>query len=191
MDRSDPLQAAKIVAIADTHGRPHPRALEWVERERPACILHGGDIGDLAVLDAFGEIAPVIAVRGNIDAPVPGVPETLVLTMTRPERPDLTILLTHIAVYGPRLNPQARKLAESAGASLVVCGHSHVPFILRSKSLWVFNPGSIGPRRFQLPITFGVIELGAEGLRLEHVDCETGQRWLPPRPRSDPSPARA
>jgi putative phosphoesterase len=179
--------SARVVAIADTHGHPHPRALERVAAERPACILHGGDIGDLGVLDAFGAIAPVIAVRGNIDSPVPGIPETLLLTLSRPAAPELRVLLTHIAVYGPRLNAGVKKLAAANRAGLVVCGHSHVPFILRSPPLWVFNPGSVGPRRFHLPIVFGVIELTPDALHLEHVDCETGSRWLPPAPSPRPS----
>jgi hypothetical protein len=62
---------------------------------------------------------------------------------------------------------------------MVICGHSHVPFIGRDKGLIVFNPGSIGPRRFQLPIVFGVLRLGPGGISLRHVSCETGETWLP------------
>jgi predicted phosphodiesterase len=62
---------------------------------------------------------------------------------------------------------------------MIVCGHSHVPFVGRDRGLTVFNPGSIGPRRFQLPIVFGVIEIAAGKLSLRHVDCETGGAWEP------------
>jgi predicted phosphodiesterase len=61
-----------------------------------------------------------------------------------------------------------------------VCGHSHVPFIGSDRGLTVFNPGSIGPRRFSLPIVFGRIDLGTTGVKLAHVSVETGQTWLPP-----------
>jgi predicted phosphodiesterase len=64
-------------------------------------------------------------------------------------------------------------------ASLVVCGHSHVPFIGRDRGLAVFNPGSIGPRRFHLPIVFGTIDLSPTEVRLAHIDCETGTAWSP------------
>jgi predicted phosphodiesterase len=55
----------------------------------------------------------------------------------------------------------------------VVCGHSHAPLIARDGRFAVFNPGSIGPRRFMLPISFGVIEVRATGVSMRHIDCET------------------
>jgi predicted phosphodiesterase len=70
--------------------------------------------------------------------------------------------------------------ATSERAGLVVCGHSHVPFIGRDRGIGMFNPGSIGPRRFQLPIVLGHIEVAANSVKLRHIDCETGQTWLPP-----------
>jgi predicted phosphodiesterase len=67
---------------------------------------------------------------------------------------------------------------------LVVCGHSHVPFIGRDRDFVVRNPGSIGSRRFQLPNLFGVMEVTREGIAMHHVSCETGERWEPGRPIS-------
>ena len=95
------------------------------------------------------------------------------------DRSLLTMLLLHIAVYGPKLRADAARLARAEGASLVVCGHSHVPFLGRDRGIAVFNPGSIGPRRFQLPILFGVVDIGRERVQIRHVDCETGARWEP------------
>ena len=69
--------------------------------------------------------------------------------------------------------------ARAREAGLVVCGHSHVPLIARDRDLAVFNPGSVGPRRFQLPIVFGLIEVSSSAVRLAHIDCETGQAWKP------------
>lgn len=169
---------ARIAVIADTHSAPHARAVERVAALRPHAILHAGDIGDLSVLDSFSEIAPVHAVRGNIDARSSGLPE--VLTLEVPGR--LRIFLTHIAVNGPRLRADVARRAQAEGAHLVVCGHSHLPFIGRDRGLPMFNPGSVGPRRFALPIVFGTIELAPDGVRLMHWNCETGEPWLPPEP---------
>jgi uncharacterized protein len=91
----------------------------------------------------------------------------------------LTMLLMHIVVAGPRVRKEAAALAHEVGARLIVCGHSHVPFIGRDKGLTVFNPGSIGPRRLRLPIVFGVLEIADGKLSLRHIDCETGREWAP------------
>lgn len=169
----------RLVAIADTHSRPHPRAHEQIAKLRPNYILHAGDIGDLCVLDDFGKIAPVVAVRGNIDVKAPNLCDALAIDLLDGEKKLMTLLLLHIAVYGPKLRKEARELAKSLGASLVVCGHSHVPFIGRDRGLGVFNPGSIGPKRFQLPIVFGLIDVARDRLKLQHVDCQTGEPWQP------------
>jgi uncharacterized protein len=166
--------------VADTHSRPHPRTLELLRALHPQAILHAGDIGDLEVLDALATVAPVHAVRGNIDTRAPHLPDLLTIDVVEDGDRLLRILLLHIAVYGPRLRADAARSAKAAGASLVVCGHSHVPFIGVDRDLTVFNPGSVGPRRFQLPIVFGTIDFAPDGIRLAHIDCETGQRWSPP-----------
>ena len=98
---------------------------------------------------------------------------------TRRDKP-LRIVLVHIGVNGPRLRPEVARLAKDERADLVVCGHSHVPFIGVDKGLTVFNPGSIGPRRFSLPIVLGTIDIAPGGVRLAHVDVETGHAWVPP-----------
>jgi putative phosphoesterase len=160
--------------VADTHSAPHPRTAELVRAARPDAILHAGDIGDLAVLDALAEIAPVHAVRGNIDVRARDLPDELVIDL-----PGVRLLLIHIAVHGVGLRADAARAARSAEASVVVCGHSHVPFIGVDRGLTIFNPGSIGPRRFTLPIVFGVMELARGRLAMHHVSCETGARWSP------------
>ena len=171
--------ALRVVVVADTHGRPHPKSGELIRAAKPDCIVHAGDIDDLAVLADLGKIAPVFAVRGNIDAPAPGVPEALSLDVLDGGRVSLRLLLVHIAVFGVKLRGDVATLARSEGASLVVCGHSHIPFIGRDKGLAIFNPGSIGPRRFSLPIVFGILNVQPDASRMHHVDCETGQVWSP------------
>jgi putative phosphoesterase len=169
----------RLGVVADTHSAPHAAALKHLGALSPDAILHAGDIGALTVLDELGAIAPVFAVRGNIDVRAPSVPDILTLDVVAGNSLLLRILLLHIAVNGPRLRADAARLARSRDASLVVCGHSHVPLIARDGEMSVFNPGSAGPRRFKLPILFGTIEVTPSAVRLAHFACETGQRWEP------------
>lgn len=176
-----------LACVADTHSQPHPATADRLAQIAPDAILHGGDIGDPAVIDQLARTAPVIAVRGNIDTRSE-FPDVVTLDVVEPpvevaDQPStlrLRILLTHIAVAGPRLRAEVARMARTERAALVVCGHSHVPFIGRDRDLTVFNPGSIGPRRFQLPIVLGTIAIAPGSVRLAHIDCETGQRWTPP-----------
>ncbi len=172
--------AFRFAVVADTHSKPHPATSQRLVELAPDAILHGGDIGDLSVLDKLANVAPVLAVRGNIDAQVRNVPEALLVELLTGDIMKLRLLLIHIAVYGPKLRADVARLARSERASLVVCGHSHVPFIGRDRGLTLFNPGSIGPRRFQLPVVLGCIEITATSARLTHIDCETGDPWTPP-----------
>jgi len=166
-----------IAVVADTHSRPHAAIRERLNELAPDAILHAGDIGDEAVIDQLAEAAPIYVVRGNIDTRT-RFPDALTLDVVGEAR--LRIFLTHIAVNGPRLRADIARMAHAEGAQLVVCGHSHVPFIGRDRDLAVFNPGSIGPRRFHLPIVFGTIAITPGGVRFAHVDCETGHAWSPP-----------
>jgi hypothetical protein len=174
-----PDEGWRIVVVADTHSRPHPDIAGQLASLEPDAILHAGDVGDLSVLDDLAGVAPVFAVRGNIDIGARQLPDVLTLDLDSGGK-ALRVLLIHIAVYGPKLRAEVARLARAEKASLVVCGHSHVPFIGQDADLTVFNPGSIGPRRFSLPIVFGTIEPGPTGVRLAHIDCETGRAWSPP-----------
>ena len=174
-----PDGSLRLGVVADTHSAPNERGLMHLAALRPDFILHGGDIGDLSVLEQLATIAPVHAVRGNIDTRAPQLPDVLTIELTHEGRSQLTLLLMHIAIAGARIRPDAAKRARAAGASVIVCGHSHVPFIGQERGLSIFNPGSIGPRRFQLPILFGVLELSPTTVSLRHFDCETGLPWSP------------
>ena len=167
----------RIAVVADTHSEMHPRAIEHLKALEPGAILHAGDIGAMSVVDALEKVAPVVAIRGNIDARV--LPDAIVIDVTDGEDLTLRMLLFHIALYGPQLRADAARIARAEKATLVVCGHSHVPFIGIDRGLSIFNPGSIGPRRFQLPIMFGVLEVTPSRIEMHHVDCETGLRWEP------------
>jgi putative phosphoesterase len=170
----------RLAVVADTHSAPHSALAGHLSALRPDAILHAGDIGDLEVLEALSSIAPVFAVRGNVDACAPNLPDQLTLDVVAGAELKLRVLLTHIGVNGPRLQAEVAREARAEGASLVVCGHSHVPFIGLGRGLTVFNPGSCGPRRFHLPVVFGTLELTRAGVRLAHVDCVTGKAWAPP-----------
>jgi putative phosphoesterase len=173
-----PDGTALLAVVADTHSQPHAATHERLRALAPDAILHAGDIGDSQVIADLAAIAPTFTVRGNIDGRIE-FPDVITLDVANAER-RLRIFMTHIAVAGPRLRGEVARAARAERASLVVCGHSHVPFIGQDRDLTVFNPGSVGPRRFHLPIVFGTIAITARGVRLSHIDCETGERWLPP-----------
>jgi len=137
--------------VSDTHGLLRPEvatALAGVER-----ILHLGDVGKASVLKALEEIAPVTAVRGNVDRDgVCGrLPETEVLLLE-----GRYIYMLH-DLKTLHLDPAAGKFAA------VLFGHTHVPNFYRKKGVLYFNPGSCGPRRFELPVAVGVLTIGADG----------------------------
>jgi len=169
----------RVVVVADTHSTPHPELGRRIAAERPHRILHAGDVGDVSVLAALAEHAPVTAVRGNIDARATDLPDVVYLDVRDGDRVLLKLLLTHIAVDRSRVRADVGRVARERGAGLVVCGHSHVPFVTNDRGLALFNPGSVGPRRFALPIVFGVMEVTTAGVSLRHIDCETGLPWRP------------
>jgi putative phosphoesterase len=169
----------RLAVVADTHSALHPATTTHLASLRPDAILHAGDIGDLAVVDQLAAIAPIFAVRGNIDVRVLGLPDVLTIDIVSDDACLVRILLIHIAVDGPRVRADAARLARARDAALVVCGHSHVPLIACQDGISVFNPGSAGPRRFRLPIVFGAIDVTPTALRLAHFDCESGQPWTP------------
>jgi putative phosphoesterase len=172
-----PAGGLRLVVVADTHGRPHPALDQRIVEAAPGHILHAGDIGDLHVLADLRKHAPVTAVRGNIDAPTPDLPDIVTIDLCSEGGTLLKLLLVHIAVSGVKIRADVARLARAEGATIVVCGHSHVPFAAHDRDLTVFNPGSVGPRRFQLPVVLGVIDVQEDGVSVRHISCETGLPW--------------
>ncbi len=136
----------RIGVISDTHGLLRPEAVQALAG--CAHILHAGDVGDDAILDALRKIAPVTAVRGNVDHT--GICGALPLTEAVEIEGKLFYLVHRREDLD--LHPQA------AGIAAVIFGHSHQPEISWTDGVLFFNPGSVGPRRFQLPVTVGILE---------------------------------
>jgi uncharacterized protein len=148
----------KIGVVSDTHGLLRPEvapALKGVDR-----ILHLGDVGRAEILKELQKIAPVTAVRGNVDkeGACAHLPETEVVLVE-----GRYIYMLH-DVKTLHLDPAAAKFAA------VLSGHTHVPNYHTRKGVLYFNPGSCGPRRFELPVTVGLLTVSADGeLRPEIV----------------------
>lgn len=172
----------RLGVVADTHSAIHPATSKHLAALRPDGIVHAGDIGNRTVLDALASIAPLFTVRGNIDVRAADLPDVLTLDVVANGALLLRILVTHIAVTGAKLRADTARLARSRAATLVVCGHSHVPLIARDGDIAVFNPGSAGPRRFHLPVVFGTIDVTPAAIRLAHFACESGRPWYPGAP---------
>jgi hypothetical protein len=170
-------RGVRIVAISDTHGRPHPNLGERIDELSPDLILHAGDVGELGIVRLLEKRARVIAVRGNVDER--DLPDLVTIELSNDSGAAVRILMTHVALVGLKLWADVRRIARAEGASLVVCGHTHVPFVGRDGDIAVFNPGSVGPCRFLLPIVIGVIEVRDRDVSMRHVDCETGAPWVP------------
>jgi putative phosphoesterase len=148
-----------VGVISDTHGLLRPEVLPALQGSH--LIVHAGDIGDPAILEALRALAPVIAVRGNNDREPWGrrLPETQVV-----EAGGAHLLVVHdvnTLLVDPREGAQGGRGGRDA-VHAVIAGHSHKPRNERKQGVLYFNPGSAGPRRFSLPVTLGrlVIENG-------------------------------
>jgi putative phosphoesterase len=129
-------------------------------------IIHAGDVGDAKILEELRKLAPVVAVRGNVDTQEWA--RTLPLTMVA-EAGAVLIYVLH-DVNALDLDPAA------AGFHLVVSGHSHKPGKIKRDGVLYVNPGSAGPRRFKLPVSVARLNLAQEPWHLEFVDLEAGEK---------------
>jgi len=139
----------RVGLISDTHGLLRPQAVAALQGSN--FIVHGGDIGDAAVLDALRAIAPLTVVRGNNDREpwAARIPETDFLQVAG------------VLVYAIHDLSQIDIDPAAAGVRVVVSGHSHKPKVEERGGVLYVNPGSAGPRRFKLPIA--VAELVVTG----------------------------
>lgn len=145
----------RIGVISDTHGLLRREALEALADVEH--IIHAGDIGSPEILPRLAEIAPVLAIRGNVD--------TGAWASALPARVEATLAGRRICVIHDlgdlALDPAA------AGFDLVISGHSHRPGVEAKGGVLYLNPGSAGPRRFTLPVSLATIDLGKPTLSPE------------------------
>lgn len=148
----------RIGLISDTHGLLRPQAVEALRGSE--LILHAGDVGKPEILTALREIAPVIAVRGNVDTSdwARTLGETAVV-----EAGKVLLYVLH-DLNSLDLNPAA------AGFHVVVSGHSHHPGKFDRHGVLYINPGSAGPRRFQLPISVARLNLARAPFEVEFLE---------------------
>jgi len=131
--------------ISDTHGLLRPQAVQALFGTD--VILHAGDIGHDRVLEGLADLAPVHAVRGNVDR-----------TGRASLLPDeLRLELAGYRIY--LVHDRARAMPPD-DVDIVVFGHSHQPGVKREGHVLWINPGSAGPRRFNLPVGVGILRLG-------------------------------
>ena len=143
-----------VGVISDTHGMLRPEAIEFLRGSEH--IIHAGDIGSPEIVPELEKIAPVTAIRGNVDVQswAHRFAETEVV-----ELGGRHIYIIH-DVNALDLNPKA------AGFAAVISGHSHQPKHEMKDGVLYFNPGSAGPRRFSLPISIGRLEIGSKGIEV-------------------------
>lgn len=153
-----PRRDLTIGLISDTHGLLRPQAFDALRGSD--FIIHAGDIGDPRILDELSHLAPVTAVRGNIDKGS-SLPETQVL-----EAGGIFVFVLH-NLAELDLDPAA------AGFHAVVSGHSHRPGWREKDGVLLVNPGSAGPRRFALPIAVGRLRIADGRVTAELIELET------------------
>lgn len=139
---------ARVGVLSDTHGLLRPEAVQTLKGVD--WIVHAGDLGSPEVLEALRGIAPTVAVRGNVDRGewAQGLPSTEIL---------------EVGAYVFYVLHDLRELAldpAAAGFAAVISGHSHRPVIRQEKGILYLNPGSVGPRRFDLPVSMAEICVG-------------------------------
>lgn len=150
-----------IGIISDTHGLLRPEAVEVMQGVD--AIIHAGDIGKEIVLDNLRAIAPVIAVRGNMDD------SSWAYTLRKTEIVELhktKIYVTH-DINSMYIDPS------SSHIQVVISGHTHRPSIGRYNSVLYINPGSAGPRRFTLPVSSALLNIRGDSLDAKIITLRT------------------
>jgi putative phosphoesterase len=150
----------RIGLLSDTHGLLRKEAIRALQGSE--LILHAGDVGGPEILDALQALAPVVAVRGNVDR---GDWAWKLPTTAVAEAGDARIYILH-DVNELDLDPVA------AGFRMVLSGHSHKFGRSERSGVLYINPGSAGPRRFQLPVTVARLDAGVTPWKIEFVDLE-------------------
>jgi putative phosphoesterase len=155
--------AAVIGLISDTHGLMRQEALTALKGS--GLIIHAGDVGKPGIIEQLRAVAPVVAVRGNIDKDAWASQLPMVAVA---EAGSTRIYVLH-DIRQLDLDPAA------AGFHIVVSGHSHKPGHTERSGVMYLNPGSAGPRRFRLPITVARVDLRRSPWGVEFIDLPEGR----------------
>lgn len=148
----------RIAVLSDTHGLLRPEVLTAVEGVDH--ILHAGDVGDITILNTLSTIAPVTAIRGNVDT------HGLCGELTATEMVELGGVFFYLLHNLADLDIQPA----AAGVGAVIYGHTHQPAQKTSNGVLYLNPGSIGPRRFRLPVAMAFVNVRDNKLQVETVE---------------------
>lgn len=154
--RSSADKTVVVGIISDTHGLLRPEAVEALRGSQH--IIHAGDVGALELIEKLAAIAPVTAIRGNVDK------GTWAHKLAETE----VVEIAGVSIYVLHDLGQLDLKPEAAGFDVVVYGHSHVPKQQTRHGVLYFNPGSAGPRRFKLPVTIGKLKI-TEGKALGEI----------------------
>ena len=149
-----------VGVISDTHGLLRPEAVNALRGSD--LILHAGDVGGREILDNLRRLAPVVAIRGNVDRGL--------WAETLPDTEVVKVAGLHLYLVHDRnalsLDPVA------AGLAGVIFGHSHQPLQEIHRGVLYFNPGSAGPRRFSLPVGVGRLRIQGGSIQGELLTLE-------------------
>ena len=150
----------RIGLISDTHGLLRPQAIDALCGSE--LIIHAGDVGKPEILTALRKLAPVIAVRGNVDTAdwASSLPKIAVA------QAGAVLLYVLHDFHALDLDPAA------SGFHIVVSGHSHKPGQIERNGVLYINPGSAGPRRFQLPVSVALLNVDRRPFKVEFVELE-------------------
>jgi len=144
--------------VSDTHGLLRESALRALQNT--GRIIHAGDVGDPKILEALDKVAPVIAVRGNVD--------TAEWATKLP--PTTMVEIGVVRLYVLHNVKELKLNAIPSGVSIIVSGHSHKPGQATRNGVLYINPGSAGPRRFNLPTTVARLDLNLRPWVAEFID---------------------
>jgi uncharacterized protein len=147
-----------IGVISDTHGLLRPEALAALQGSD--YIIHAGDIGDPEILRALRKIAPLTAIRGNVDRDA----------WARKTSTTEVLQAGGVSIYVLHNLAELDLKPEAAGFAAVIYGHSHIPKMETKNGVLYFNPGSAGPRRFKLPVSVGRLTVSARKIAGEIME---------------------
>lgn len=162
------MNGRQIGVISDTHGLLRPESIEALKGSN--LIIHAGDVGELEILEALKQIAPVIAIRGNADCEPWS--ESLPLSHTV-EVGQKRLFVIH-DLFNLDLDPV------DAGFDCVIFGHSHLPSIEMRNGILFLNPGSAGQRRFNLPVSVAIIEVQENTLKPRLIELTIDSTFAAP-----------